>query len=432
MSFYDVWSWFGFNDNPYSEITLQPDETGHQLIVGRDAELTKISRRIGSSGNQLAVEGPVGAGKTSLVNVAAFRMARHSLDLKAKRLFVPAVQPLQVSLDINEFERNFYHVIAQTLIHWQDSFEAADLKRPNLALLNKWLNAPEYTGTEGGIGVAGFSGQYGTSSEPNTSSGFEEFGFQTLVLKSVKEAFPAGTGGIVCILDNLEILETTGAAVDVIGILRDKLFGISQVRWVVCGSRGIVSRVVRADRVSGFFQAPIVLDRLTGDAAVDAVSRRLNFYGQSESVAPVTPEGFKYVYEILNRSMRDALACAQEFSFHLADEFEKRTDLPGEEGRLSLLRSWISERGEKMLEDAASVQPRHWQFFDDLCASGGRVGSSKFKEFGFNKQQQLTAAVSSLASTHLLVREIDPDDGHRTINVVTSTGWLVHHARVSA
>jgi hypothetical protein len=104
MAIFGVWSRFGFRENPYSEATLPADENGHRLLVGRDAEIMDIQSRIGSGGTHPAVEGPIGAGKTSLLNVASYRMARHCLDVGSKELYLPARERFQPQTDAAAFE----------------------------------------------------------------------------------------------------------------------------------------------------------------------------------------------------------------------------------------------------------------------------------------------------------------------------------------
>jgi len=428
MAIFGVWSRFGFRANPYSEATLPPDETGHRLLVGREVQIADIQQRLGSGGTHPSVEGPVGAGKTSLLNVASFRMARHCLDLREKELYLPAKERFQPVADAQAFEMKVYQVVAQTLIEWQESFEAVGLKRPNLEPLATWLNSAEYGGWQAGGGVATLSASYGVSSEPNTGDGFQQSGFPEAVRSVLAEAFPAGAGGVICILDNLEILETTGVARKALEELRDRVFNIPQLRWVLCGSRGIVSRA-RSERLSGIFQAPVNIPSLPDKDAISAVDVRLRYYGDEGAVAPVTPAGFEFLYRALNNNMRDALAHAQEFSQWLAGDYPPGTEFPDDDGRTALLESWLAERAERASRDATSVQPRHWQFFTDLCKDGGRTGSSEYERFGFGKQQQMTAAVTALVQANLMVREVDPDDGTRTVNSVTSLGWLVYFYR---
>ena len=194
MAIFGVWSRFGFRENPYSEATLPPDESGHRLLVGRDSQIAAIQQRLGSGGTHPSLEGPIGAGKTSLLNVAAFRMARHCLDLREQELYLPAKERFQPLADAQAFELKVYQVVTQTLIEWQESFEAVGLKRPNLQPLSQWINSPEYGGWQAGGGVATLNGTFGKSSEPNTSEGFQQSGFPEAVRAALAEAFPSEIG----------------------------------------------------------------------------------------------------------------------------------------------------------------------------------------------------------------------------------------------
>ncbi len=232
-----------------------------------------------------------------------------------------------------------------------------------------------------------------------------------------------------CVLDNLELVETVGEARTTLDELRDRVFNLSGVRWVLCGSRGIVSRA-RTERLSGIFQAPSVVGPLGDESVIEAIRRRIaRFSVGTDTQAPVTPTGFEYLYKALNLNLRDALATAQEFAQWLYTEYViARTPLPGDEDRDEFLQVWLTDRAEKAFRDAnaSGVQQRNWQFFEELCAKGGRTGSADFETFGFNFQQQMSSAVTQLVTANLLVREVDPDNGSRTVNAVTALGWLVY------
>jgi hypothetical protein len=161
-----------------------------------------------------------------------------------------------------------------------------------------------------------------------------------------------------------------------------------------------------------------------------AVEKRISEYSLGEPEAPVTPAGFEFLCAALHRNLRDALSTAQEFSLWLySDTIQHGMPMPQESDRIELLKIWLAERAEVAHRDASGVQQRHWAFFVDLCAKGGRAGSSEFATYDFNTQQQFTAAVTALAQANLMVRETDPDDGTRTINSVTALGWRVYFFR---
>ena len=276
MGLFDIWQEFGFQENPYSQETLQPDELGNRLLSGRDVEIRKLQRQIGDTGAHPCVEGPIGAGKTSLINVAIYRMQTKCLEKPNEQLYLPVVGEFQPEVDATTFQKDFYLHLAQTLIKYHGQFDKAGLPSPDIFLLDKWLNEFQYKNASGGIQVAGFGGQLGIGSEPNTSEGLSSSGFQQTVRKLLRTCFPRGAGGIVCVLDNLELLETPGVARKVLDELRDKVFNIPQVRWVLSGSRGIVSSA-RTERLSGMMRTPIVIKPLE-DKSRSRISFLLNLY----------------------------------------------------------------------------------------------------------------------------------------------------------
>lgn len=273
MALFAIWPEFGFRENPYSQDTLAADESGDELLAGRDSELEDIQRRIGSAGAHPSVEGPIGVGKTSLLNVAAYRMAKVCIEARSRELFLPAVERFQPSKDLREFEASVFRVVAQTLIKNQGSFKHVGLEEPDAAALNKWLNSPEYGSRSGGVTVMGSGAEFGKGGEANTSEGFNRSGFPETVRQILRKCFPPGTGGIICILDNLEIVETAGEARSRLDELRDRVFNIPELRWVLCGSRGIVSRA-RTERLSGIFQTPLIVGPLNDEAAIEAIKNR--------------------------------------------------------------------------------------------------------------------------------------------------------------
>lgn len=416
---------FGFTDNPYSQATLPPSRVGANLISGRETEIRLLQRHIASNGAHAAVEGPIGAGKTSLINVAVYEMMSQGLEGENRELFIPAVNILQPIASVSEFESEVYRVIGQTLIKYKEYFKEAGLEEPNVIGWSDWLNSPRFRSWQGGFAPLSL----GSGSEPNTSDGYTVSGFKADVKRELQRCLGEGHGAIVCVLDNLEVLESAGEARRVLDELRDRIFNIDGVRWVLCGSRGIVSRA-RTQRLHGAIRSALKIHPLDEASAVTAVQRRIHHFGGSKSVPPVTPAGFELIYRVLRSNLRDAMVYAQEFADWLAENYlDHQLPLPTALERDQLVNNWLIEKASQAHAEATGVQQRVWQFFDDFCGAGGRAGSSAFEEFDFNKQQQFTGSVSSLIDVNLMVREVDPENGAMTINSVTALGWLVHAYR---
>ena len=257
-SFFQDW---GFTDNPFSPMPLRGDVFGNQLLVGRNAELRAVLFRLKSGGEAVCLDGPVGVGKTSLANVAAYRAEQEYIESPTSTpLILPCRKPFQISKDESPEALRFRILteVAQTLI------EKAPLFRKRGALdasnsVNIWLNSPVLRQIEGQI--AGFG--LGGGGQTNDAMGYVESGFIKQVTQWLESIFPdRATGGVVCVIDNLELLETSEMARRTIEALRDTLFTICGIRWVLCGAHGIIHSVVASPRLVGYLGEPVSIKRL--------------------------------------------------------------------------------------------------------------------------------------------------------------------------
>jgi hypothetical protein len=426
VSAFSIWPQLGFRENPYSNQNLPADESGDALLVGREAEVGEVQRKIASSGTHPSVEGLAGVGKSSLLAVAGYRMMKTCLERQDGTLFVPARRFFQAATSVEAFEAEVFWDVAQTLIWNVNAFRmAAAVDVPNITALDKWLNNPQYrsgsfTALQLGLGFG---------SQANEAEGFAESGFKEAVREELHRCFPApGAGAIICVLDNLELLQTSAQARETLEALRDSVFSIEGLRWVLCGSRGIVSHA-RSQRLSGVFDPPLVVGPLPDEDSIELILRRLAYYGEPGATAPVPPEAFEFLYRALHSNLRDAMAYAQQFSDWLFAEYVvHEKELPPETDRKALLEVWLTEQADAAHAESR-VQRRVWQFFDDLADEGGRCGAGEWEAYGFSTQQQMGTAVTSLASSNLVVRETDPDNATRSIATITPQGWLVHFHR---
>jgi peptidoglycan hydrolase-like protein with peptidoglycan-binding domain len=428
---FNLWHDLGFTQNPYSQETLPATADGDALLTGRQEPLEDIQQSIGSEGSYPSIEGPIGCGKTSLLNVAIYRMKRRAINDRAGYLWLPTTSTFQLDQSTDEFESKVYRVVLQTLIENASHFAEVGLNSPDIGALNTWLNRSVYTNRQAGASVLGNGGNLGGGQTPTETDGFTHQGFADAVRRVLSECFPKGTGGIVCILDNLEILGTSGEARDRLDELRDRVFNIDGLRWVLVGARGMVSRA-RIQRLSGIFAAPLQVGVLEDDAAIEAVRARIDYYGNVGAIAPVTPQAFKYIYDVLHQNLRDAMSEAQAMSKKLAKIYKTSDRFPSDEERDELIKQWLADAAEAANKDANNLQPRAWQLFMDIAAAGGRAGSSEWQTFSLASPQQFSGYMTQFLNANLIARESDPDDGKKVMNVVTALGWLVYHHRTRA
>lgn len=286
---------WGFRQNPFSSTPLAATEEGAELIVGRDAEIAQIKTRLGAPPKMVTVEGRNGIGKTSVINVAAFR-ALEAFNAKPGEspLLIPChvVFQLEPEADANEFARHVLGAVAIALTKYSDVLSKHGRTATKLNAVAAWVKASHGSSYSGGISTpyAGFSAGKGVS--PSTSDGFKNTGFEDAIREVLSELFPDEQGGgVVCVVDNLELMRSSKSARETVEALRDKLFTIPGLRWVLSGSAGIVRGVASTARLSGYLYDPVEIGNLEDSLAQSILSRRVKFFRvNGEAGLPISGE----------------------------------------------------------------------------------------------------------------------------------------------
>jgi len=207
----------GFFADPFSNKALQADEECEKLVVDREAEVKKLVRRVQESDKVPTLEGPNGVGKTSIINIALYRLLLQSQHDKNEPMFIPCRCSFQLNKEkgAEEFLDEFYLQVALTLVESADTLRPPPgyTKAPIEASIKNYIQSPiirNYTGSILGNGL-GFGGT------PNSGKGWERVGFRAAIDGWLKLLFPKSeTGGVVCVIDNLEILQSSAKAKETI------------------------------------------------------------------------------------------------------------------------------------------------------------------------------------------------------------------------
>lgn len=417
-----MWQNFGFEKNPYDTHPVSGNARGERLLVGRDRELKSLKNRISGLDSVVTVEGPNGVGKTSVVLVSGFQLQKET-EKNGKKSILLLPEPFQFTPEDNalEFKRKVYSRIAAYFIENEKSLRLQLDLQFGLKPLEAWLETPLSFNGSVNLGPVGLGG----GKTPNQSAGFDLHGFFALVDKLLRAAFTE-EGGIICILDNLEILNTSQIARQRLESLRDDLLSKHGIKWVVCGARGIVRSVASSQRLQGRLQEPIDIKPLTKGAIKDLVRARvIEFRSREDAVPPVGSASFNHVFAVLNENLRDSLKFAGDFSLWL-DESEYYGK--GEEELDEYFAIWLAEQSEAYMK-SLNVPPRAWTLFDDICERGGSISPSDYEEFGFNSSQNMRGQVQKLEQADLVVSELEDTDHRRKTISVVAKGWLLRHHR---
>jgi hypothetical protein len=378
-----LWTDLGFRENPYSTTPIPPIAEGARLLVGRERPLRQLTRGITSRRTIPTVEGDNGVGKTSLVSIAGYSLTLDFNSGRSGQLFIalPEVFQLLPGGDLAEFRRRVYYVVARAFIENHGVLRAAGLEVPDTDDVDRWLQSPMIKGGGGGMQILGSGASGERSMAVNEGEGFRDEGFQAEIDRWLSACFPSQEqGGFIGLIDNLELLETSQQARANLEALRDSLLNRPGLRWVLCGARGIVRSAASSARLTGVLAEPVNLGPVSDDDIAEVVRRRIEAYAMGENAyVPVDADGFRHIYRILNRNLRDALKYCEDFAFWLDDQGEQPEST---DDRFKYLEIWLTEQAAASLAATTSVKKRGWNVFDELVAFGGTCSPSDHADFG--------------------------------------------------
>ncbi len=426
MNIYKDW---GFNESPFNTGALQPDEIGSTLLVGRDKEIDQILRRLFNPPASVTVEGLNGVGKTSLVNVALYQAYLNFFNEKTRTLFIPCGRTFQLTAEtgLDEFVSNVYLEIAQTLIKRSEELENLGYSLPsNSESIDKWLNSPHISTWQATLGPIGA----GRNMETNTSDGFKDSGLRAKVDGWLKEIFPTQEhGAVVCIIDNLELLETSEQARRQLERLRDEILTLSGIRWVLCGSLGIIKSVASTQRLEGYLHKPIEILSVERKYIRELFEKRIQYYStesESPGYLPMTSSDIDFLYEVLNENLRNTIHYCDQYSLYTADNNIKTSS---DADKTKYFFEWLQNQSNSIMTSIeAQLRPRSLKLFQDVINYGGVFSPSDFEKFEFNSIPALRPQVLELEKVALLSSTIDETDNRRKTIQVTPKGWLASYA----
>lgn len=424
-----IWTDLGFSESPYATTPIPASELGESLLVGRSREIEQLKSRISGSALHPTIEGDNGVGKTSLVSIASYRLQRAFEEGTSQEALLPVGRPFQLDPNdtLTSLTSSVLYEVAQAILRHRDLLRRRGYAVPDVESVDRWLNSPVFSSRNVGltIGNAGFN--YGYSSAPNESAGFSDAGFVRAVTEWLRQCFPTRqAGGLICVIDNLELLETTQRTRSLLESMRDSLLDLPGLRWVLCGSRGIVRSGAASPRLEGRLGEPMDLRPISDDVVDQVVEQRiLHLRVRDDAVAPVDPPAFRYIYDVLHRNLRNALKFSEDFAFWLFDQDMVNS---ASADRRALLEVWLTSQADEHLA-ATRLSNRAWRLFDELAEHGESVSPSEFSRFGFNSPQAMRPHIKSLEDAKLVVSAIDETDARRKTIDVTPRGWLVRYAR---
>ena len=425
-----VWTDFGFRESPYSTTPVPSTAEGERLLVGRDQDLNTLRMYLSSSALHPTIEGDNGVGKTSLISIAGYQLRQQYASGGTSQALIPVGEVFQLTPGdtVATLTRKVLFAVAQAFIQNHESLKRGGHNVPDVGKVEDWLNQATFLGGGGGASILGIGGNVARTTSPNTTSGFSEAGFPALMRKWLSDCFPSlDAGGFICVIDNLELLETSRAARTLLEAMRDEVLGLPGLRWVLCGARGIVRTTASSPRLEGRLGSPLEISPVPDEFASAVVARRTESYRISENaIAPVGPDGFGHLYDLLHRNLRNALKFCEDFAFWMAQQGLESTN--ADQNR-RLLEVWMTDMADRYLADT-KLRAAAWKIFDKLIVDfGGSCSPSDHPLFGYENQPPMRAQVRALEEANLVESSVDDTDKRRKTISVKPRGWVVYYAR---
>lgn len=419
-----IWPDFGFTQSPYDTHSLPPTATGERLLVGRERHIRRLINRLASSSSHVTIEGEAGAGKTSLITIANYRMKRNS-DKARSPLLLPLGEEFQLTTKdgVAALEFKIYRAMAEAFIRYRDELHEWGYDAPKVRDVNKWMNSPTVKSISAGASIAGVGVTGARSESVNTSVAFAETGLAKTVRNWMRTCFdPPECGYFVCVLDNLELLVSSTSARQALEEMRDTILAEPGLKWVICGARGVVRTAAASPRLQGRLCHPIDVDPLPMDDAIKALEARVGEYSIG-GTPPVGLIGFQYLYEILKCNLRNALQKCEDFSFWLHDEGILDAD---DLENVALLESWLTLRSDEYANNP-NISTVDWRLLDEMVDNGGSCNFEDFKSFNFSEAREMKRHAEELERQNLI--EMTPGDMGMDAAVVAPNGWLARFSR---
>ncbi|QUH28211.1 hypothetical protein [Vallitalea guaymasensis] len=372
MNIYNNW---GFNNPPFNHKPLGRDFYGERLLIGREKEICKIISRLKYTNKIVTVEGDVGIGKTSLVNVALFKMY-DEINKTNEGIQVPCIDIFQLSSDedINTFRKSVLLKLAETIVC---NCEFVNNKMKHT--IGKFFDPETVTSVNGGLSILGCGLDTGRSKELNDTQVFSEDGFYSLIVNFLEDSFREfENSGIVCIIDNLELIRSDEKARYLLEQMRDTVFNIPGTKWVLCGANNIFRSLVRSQRLQGYIYDPINVNPLSIEDIPKVLDIRIDVFSTDDYYLPFEEEEFISLYRILKGNTRAIFDMIDKYCNWV---FENGDTPDTSEDKESLFGEWLRTIAINDLMDIISSERSNYiEIYFNICQNGERISKKEYEE----------------------------------------------------
>jgi hypothetical protein len=364
---------YGFRRNPYDPSPLGVEEGDSELFVGRSKEGLVFRTFLESfDRGAVFVEGGVGVGKTSFVNVQEYRSGRGTVP----RGVLPTRQPIQLASTLSPTEF-LLSVLSNVLNSLQRANPRVE-KAPRFRKLSSAV-AQSIVKTRGWeVSAAGFGGGITTDATVSNPLLVLLPAVSELLDEAAKLATEFGHNRLAVNVNNLDVIDGR-TLVSFLDITRDYTLTRAPFLWVFIGPIGCRAMVAQSSRrVSELVRTdPIWLPPLTLKEVFEAIDARVKrFRVDSATSVPITKEVVQILYESSMGEVRYILNRCTDLLMNTLIEFPTTREIS-----LDLARPLLREMTSRAI-GRCNLTPKQGTVLSKL-ANHGPCQPRDYREFGF-------------------------------------------------
>lgn len=387
---------YGFSVNPYDPAPLGVSSEDAELLVGRDKEGRELAAFLSSfDRGAIVVEGGIGVGKTSFVNVNEYRLSQDEA-------FLPSLSVIELQNGMTPTEF-LLSVLSNSLnalrtLH-QEVKDDREFRRLSTAVEQTLFSTRTYQAgitVPGGAGVGGSAGRNLTATNPNVT-------LLPAVSQYLDDFLTLAQGHdhdkVVVSVNNLDIIDP-GFLIQVLHQIRDVTFNRVGYLWIFTGpvgTRAVIAQ--RAARVSEVMVTdPIRILPLSQREVHQAVDARVRKFRLDANVkAPVDKDVIDILYAASNGEIRYVLNRCKDLLLRTMIDYPTSKHITIQTA-LALLRNMTTDA-----IDRVNLTPKQRQVLAKI-ATKGTAQPKDYARFGFRSSPAFMPYLKLMYGLQLLDR----------------------------
>jgi len=419
-----IWETFGLTENPYNPYPLESDKTGEKLFVGRNKEAKEFAAHASIADRAtIVVEGDIGVGKTSFVNIQLFKASHRDSET------LPYLLPPTYKIQLNEMlnPTDLYLTILSNILSsievrlGRDEIEKSDLLKGKDHMVRQSIY--KTTSFSGGATVIGTGGQVSYQKTEMVSQPLRTI--EQPLLKSLDETYQYlqekhDYHGIAVVINNIDIFDEA-QTIKTLNTIRDTLLTRKGYWVILIGKTGFSDLVMtKCRRVSEVLSGSIVIKPLTLEEVYSAIDKRIDLFRTARFKSkPLNDVIIKLLYSVSGGEIR--------FLFHRATELIKQFKItyPSEnkistEAAIDMLSKLASKRIAEL-----NLSPKEQAILKVMVQEGG-LRPKDFHRVGLKSAPSLMPYLERLEKLTLVGKLRDKEDKRIVKYVPTGFTFLAY------